>query len=281
MYWGHGSYGRKKKMTAPQSVFVGAPRYRGGTGDATSELEKRDYTMKEWLDHLQETFHHRKIDFIWFRENSSQFDMDDIKEVFGTTSRVYIGDTGCYDFNQMILELFPIKEIHIKNSSFPNSKIPEKVLMQKFDRLQIGESHETTSMTLEDLLFINSKLVQIKGLQLPAKQFNEFIKQWQNGSNPHMEYLYISYSHLRDAAVHQAIDEEDYAKVIMEGIDHCVIPADTSRHFKVAGLRIPNWTLGGVGISRNDGVKATIQLKTSSFPEWQMFVWFDHCIVES
>ncbi|CAL2038328.1 unnamed protein product [Caenorhabditis brenneri] len=279
MYWAQGAYGRKKKLTAPQSVFFGELRYIGE--DTTSELEKKDYTMKEWLEHLQEIFHYRKIDSIWFRENSSEFDLDDIKEAFGTTGRVDIGDTGCHAFNQMILELFPIKEISIKNSSFPNSIIPEKVLKQNFVRLQIGEIHETTSMTLDELLLVNSKLIQIRGLQLPAKQFNEFIKQWQNGSNPHMEYLYISYPHLRDAAVHQAIDEEDYAKVIMEGIDHFVIPPDTSRHFKVAGFKILGWRSGGIGISRKDGAKATIQLKTSRVPEWQMFVWFDHCIVES
>ncbi|CAL2038327.1 unnamed protein product [Caenorhabditis brenneri] len=271
MYWGMGAYGRKKKLTDAQSVLIKVTHYDDRSEDTISELEKRDFTIQDWLDHLQQIFDRRRIDFISFTNNSSQFDMDDIKKVFGTARSVEIENTGCYAFNQMILDFFPIEEIHIKNFSFPNSKVPEKVLIQNFIGLHIGEIDETTPMTLDELQLINSKNIHIVGLQLPAKQFNKFIKLWQNGSNPQMEYLTISYPRSREWVNNRAIDEEFDAKVFMKGIEHRVISRDTYRSFKEAGNSYPERMNGGMDILRKDGVKATIQKKTFPVPEWSIF----------
>ncbi|EGT48917.1 hypothetical protein CAEBREN_21487 [Caenorhabditis brenneri] len=195
MYWEMGAHGRKKKLTAPESVVAIECRDTVA-GKTEYKWEKNDLTMLYWLKHLQDIFNYPKIDFIRFVTNSFQFDIDDIKEIFGNTLKIIIGDTGCHVFNQMILERFsPIERLKIMTSDFPNSNVPERILMQNFDGLEIGDMWmETTIMSLDQLLLINS----------------------------------------------------------------------------------------GIDIIRVDGVKATIQFKNDHpLPSLEMFVWFDHCIVES
>ncbi|CAL2038354.1 unnamed protein product [Caenorhabditis brenneri] len=275
MYWGIGAYGRKKKLTEPQSVLVEVTHYRSDNEDTTSELEKKGFTMKNLLEHLQDIFNYPKIDYIRFSEDSSEFDIDDIKEVFGNTLEVKIQDTGCRVFNQLILErLNHFKELRIKNSSFPNSEFPEKILMKNFTGLHIGNAmEEFTMLSLDQLSIINSKGICIEGLQMSAKQFNKFIKLWQKGSTPRLEWLAIHYTGAR----------EDDDSVIMRGIEHSVVPTDTIRKFKRPGNVEPYLIEGGMDIHRMDGLKATIQFTSLHVPfsAWHMYVWFDHCFVES
>ncbi|EGT48943.1 hypothetical protein CAEBREN_07803 [Caenorhabditis brenneri] len=272
LYWGIGAHGRKKKLTAPQTVNV----YENGpkiSDDTVATWENNTRTMQYWLKHLQDIFHYPKIDFIWFTADSSQFDIDDITEVFGSANQVWISDTGCYAFNQMILQNFlPVEKIIIKPANFQNAKIPGKILMQNFDFLDIDNGLEgPTSITLDELLLINSKKSYIGFFRISAKQINKFIKLWQRGSNSRMEYLGIDCTNVN----------EDDNEVIMEGISHQVIPADQRRRFKPAECGIPEVIEGGIDVSRRDGVKATILFRGRQFPAVEMVVWFDHCVMES
>ncbi|CAL2038368.1 unnamed protein product [Caenorhabditis brenneri] len=105
MYWGTGAYGRKKKLTAPESVVAVEYNYTD-PGKIEYKWEKNDLTMQYWFKHLQDIFNCHKIDVIRFSDNSSQFDIDDLKQVLGNTTKVNIENTGCYTFNQMILQKF-------------------------------------------------------------------------------------------------------------------------------------------------------------------------------
>ncbi|CAL2038335.1 unnamed protein product [Caenorhabditis brenneri] len=92
LYWGMGAHGRKKKLTVPQTVNV----IECGemiSDDKTSTWENNTLTMQYWLKHLQDIFNYPKIGYIWFTTDSSQFDIDDIKEVFGTATQVWISHT--------------------------------------------------------------------------------------------------------------------------------------------------------------------------------------------
>ncbi|EGT48951.1 hypothetical protein CAEBREN_25885 [Caenorhabditis brenneri] len=272
MYWGMGAYGRKKKLTAPELVVVDVnSRY----GNTSSNWTRNSLTMQCWLKHLQDIFNYREIDYIWFARNSSQFDIDDIKEVFGNTRRVVIGRSGCYAFNQMILQnFFSVKKLSIAHSSFPNSKVPGRVLMLNFEDLDIGYRWvERTILSLDELLLINSKKIYIDNLQMSAKELNKFIKLWQRGSNPRMEWL----------AIKHTIVKEDDKEAIIKGIKHEIFPSDYIRKFRAVEYhRIPREIKGGIDIVRVDGMKATIRFKyRHSFPAIEMFVWFDHCVVDS
>ncbi|EGT48942.1 hypothetical protein CAEBREN_17122 [Caenorhabditis brenneri] len=273
MYWGMGAHGRKKKLIAPQSVKVN--EYGPIVSEySSSTLEKNELTMQYWLKHLQDIFNYHKIDFIGFAFNSSQFDINDIKEVFGTATRLMIGNTGCHVFNQVILERFsPIEQLNIKTSNFPNSKVPERILMQNFEDLEIGDGWlETTILSLDQQVLINSKSISMDSLRMPAKELNKFIKLWQRGSNPRMEFLAVVY----------AIANQGDKEVMLKDIKHEIIPANRLRKFKATGNRMPEEIEGGIDIVRVDGVKATIRFKNRyPSPALELFVWFDHCTVES
>ncbi|EGT48885.1 hypothetical protein CAEBREN_20374 [Caenorhabditis brenneri] len=270
MYWGMGAYGRKKKLTAPKSVKVIESSFSDYT---TSTWENDTLTMQYWLKHLQDIFNYPRIDFIYFSNHSSQFDIDDIKELFGNTTKVSIDDTGCNAFNQMILQKFSsLKKLSIRTSILANSKTPESTLIQNFDELHFGYILERTPMTLDELLLINSKGIRIEGLQMPKKLLNSFIKLWQKGSSSHMEYLYFFFS--------GAEENDEY--IVMKEIQHEVISDNRRRMFKSVGLKEPYTVTGGLDIYRMDGTKATIQIENKHpFVNVKIFVWFDHCIMES
>ncbi|EGT48989.1 hypothetical protein CAEBREN_23384 [Caenorhabditis brenneri] len=266
MYWGMGAYGRKKKLTAPESVVAVEYSYTV-PGKTEYKWEKNDLTMQYWFKHLQDIFNCHKSNYIHFSDNSSQFDIDDLKQLLGNTAEVYIENTGCYTFNQMILQKFsPLEKLSFRTSIFPNSTIPEGILMQNFDKLQIGIAG---TIPLDQLLLTNSKIVCIAGLQQTAKKLNKFIRLWQSGSNPRMEYLSILYN----------IANRGDKEVIMKGIKHAIIPADHERKFKMARNGSPKLVKGGIDIVRVDGVKATIRYHP--MPSLEMFVWFDHCVMET
>ncbi|EGT48926.1 hypothetical protein CAEBREN_03634 [Caenorhabditis brenneri] len=269
MYWGIGAHGRKKKLTTPQSVII---TVFGVSRNTISIWKKKDSTMQYWLEHLQDIFNYPKIDSIKFNNNSSQFDIDDIKEVFGKETKVKIRNTGCHAFNQMILQNFLlVKKLNIMPSNFPNSKILKRILMQNFDHLDIdSELQGTTTMTLDELLLINSRKSYIGFLRISAKQINKFIKLWQKGSNPCMEHLYIV--NLRS--------EDSDKDIVMKGIKHDVIPDNQTRMFKNVGFTDTSLVTGGIDIHRMDGTKATIQIKKGLMVfTVQMYVWLDHCVV--
>ncbi|CAL2038352.1 unnamed protein product [Caenorhabditis brenneri] len=271
MYWGMGANGRKKRLTPPQSITP--RRYLGRTDTITFESMKKDGTMKNWVEHLQSVFNYRKIDEIQFSENSSEFDIDDIKAVFGIPTEVVIGNTGCFVFNQMIIQkFFSTKDLRIKTENFRDSKIPPNVLMQNFDTLNIQRDlNALKNITLDELLLINSKVITIENLQMSPKQLNQFIKLWQRGSNPRLERLWIQYENAN----------EDDKEIVMRGIKHEVVPDNRRRMFKSVGMTDPYPVTDGIDIHRMDGVKATIQFDyEETFSIVEMFVWMDHCVVE-
>ncbi|CAL2038362.1 unnamed protein product [Caenorhabditis brenneri] len=270
LYWGEGAYGRKKRLTPPKSVLIDKDT-AGRQARQPSEWTKKDLTMKAWLEHLQYVFNYQKIDSIVFCNRSSDFDIDDIKEVFGDITKICINITGCLAFNQMILQhFFPIEELTVMAESFRDSKVPLSLLMQNHVTLNITENDFPTNITLNELLLIDSKVIIGDRFEMPQKLLNKFIKLWQKGSSPHVEYLTIHFD-----------SEEHDEEIIMKGIKHEVNPLDQVRNFKSVGLEYPRKVSDGLDVYRMDGVKATITYQT--FHEicfWEMFVWMDHCVVE-
>ncbi|CAL2038356.1 unnamed protein product [Caenorhabditis brenneri] len=271
MFWGWGAYGRKKKLLTPRTVEVNV--FDNDDQVSGPVFLHSEFALKDWLKHLLDIFNYNGIDSMRFFEGSSNFDIDDIREVFGNKSKFYIEFLNSDAYKQLILEkFFPIEKISIMTSTFQDSKLPANILIQNFEYLRIrGLFHEKV-LKLDELLMINSKVIEINIIQVLSKDFNKFIKLWQQGSNPHMERLSIS---------HPSIEEDNVDWTIMKGIKHDVVPANRIRKFKSAESKNPRLVHGGMDIYRNDGVKATIQIETKAFWNvWYMYVWFDHCVVE-
>ncbi|EGT48919.1 hypothetical protein CAEBREN_06542 [Caenorhabditis brenneri] len=251
VYWGIGAYGRKKKLRTPRTVLVEETNHTDHSEDTSFELKNSDFTMQDWLDHLQQIFNYRNIDLLSFSNQSSAFDIDDVKKVFKKATEVDIGDTGSYVFNQLILQkYFPVKQLDFEISQ--NSRVPKNILIQNFAELSITEidDRETTTVELDELLLMNSPAIRMDIHLMPAKQLNKFLKLWQKGSNPHMDYLCIFYKE----------DEGFDNEIIMKGIKYRVISKNAIRKFKGTGAEEVDLVEGGIDIVRLDGVKATIQI---------------------
>ncbi|CAL2038333.1 unnamed protein product [Caenorhabditis brenneri] len=263
------NYSRKKKLATPRTIEVNV---FDNDGDRISgpTLTYGELTMKAWLKHLQDIFNYDEVDSIEFSERSIDFDIDDIREVFGNKSRfeMLFLDTDAYR-QLTLVKFFPIEKLSIMMSNFQDSKVPANILIQNFEYLSIEDLSGDEVITLDEL---------------SPKDFNKFIKLWQQGSNLHMEYLSIH-------CLNDEEDEEDVGRVmineeyneniIMKGIKHDVVPANQIRKFKTVESKNPCLVHGGMDIHRNDGVNATIQTEKSLFTTiWHMYVWLDHCVVE-
>ncbi|CAL2038334.1 unnamed protein product [Caenorhabditis brenneri] len=283
MYWEWGAYGRKKKLLTPRTIEVNVfdnvgHRISGPT------LTYSELTMKDWLQHLKNIFNYDEVDYIEFFERSTNFDIDDIREVFGNKSKIEMLFLDTDAYRQLILEkFFPIEKLSIKMSIFGNSRVPANILIQNFEYLSIEDLSYDEVITLDELLMINSKEVKITKIQVSPKDFNKFIKLWQQGSSPLMECLSISYRNDGEDELGRIIINEEYnANNIMKGIKHDVVPANRIRKFKSVESNNSRLVHGGIDIHRNDGVKATIQTERMLFTTiWYMYVWLDHCVIES
>ncbi|CAL2038359.1 unnamed protein product [Caenorhabditis brenneri] len=282
MYWGMGAYGWKKKLLTPRNVEVnvfdnGLPSTLGFT------LTNSELALTDWLKHLLDIFNYNGIDSMRFFEGSSNFDIDDIREVFGNKSKFYMQFLPSDAYKQLILEkFFPIEKLSIMMSNFEDSNIPPSFLIQNFEYLCIEDLFHEEVITLDELLMTNSKGIGIDGMS--PKDFNKFIKLWQQGSNPNMECLSISYRNDRGDEFGRVViyDEYNVPNTIMKGIKHDVVPANRIRKFKSVESKNPRLVHGGMDIHRKDGVKATIQTERMQFSTvWHMYVWFNHCVVES
>lgn len=67
--------------------------------------------------------------------------------------------------------------------------ICKSVLAQNFDSLQI----QKVTLTLDDLLLSNCPMLFIFRQHFPDKDLNIFMKQWINGSNPHLQSISIHF----------------------------------------------------------------------------------------
>ncbi|EGT48983.1 hypothetical protein CAEBREN_09870 [Caenorhabditis brenneri] len=128
------------------------------------EQMKRIRAPHDWLKHFQDIFHCPSIDNIGFVWRSSEYDLDYIKEVVGAIKRLHASDTGCNEYNLMLLKkFFPIENLDINTDMFKVSKIPVYILQQNYTTLDINcDDDETEEMTLDELLVINSKSITIK-----------------------------------------------------------------------------------------------------------------------
>ncbi|EGT48874.1 hypothetical protein CAEBREN_07700 [Caenorhabditis brenneri] len=165
----------------------------------------------------------------------------------------------------MILRNFlPIEKLTIIAENFRNSKILPSILMQNHATLKIWDNDLSPIITLNDLLLNNSKAITVENFHQPQKQLNKFIKLWQRGSNPYLEYLRIDYLN----------GEEHDKEIVMKGIKHETNLRTRVRHFKPAGSNSWIPVCGGMDVYRMDGVKATIQFFNGEVVE--MFIWFDN-----
>ncbi|KAF1760030.1 hypothetical protein GCK72_008276 [Caenorhabditis remanei] len=239
------------------------------------EIELANYwiskglSIKKWLDHTKTVFHFSKID-IRFGEDSTTFDINEIRDTFNNCYEIWISDDSSSEAHVMsILKNFSTEILSLSNDLFESGKPPNEVLIQNYDELAIEPSLPST-ITLDDLLMMNSRYIEVSELVITEKDVNRFIKHWTKGSNPRMERICISFKDYRPT-------DKD---LVLRDLSYVKFPADQKRYFKhnKCWYRVET-VYGGVDIWRRDGTLATITFGEVS-DVFSMFVWHPHCVTD-
>ncbi|CAL2038374.1 unnamed protein product [Caenorhabditis brenneri] len=240
--------------------------YENGPSSIRKTILRDQFEMNKWMEHLCTIFNIRETDSIIFKSLSDEYNPVDIKKDFGVPSSLTIGFTRNYAHNQAILRTFlPVESLTVEANVFGNS-IPPEILIQNFKTLRIMSDFSPNLVTRNDLLLINSKTIDNRSAKMGPKDINRFIKLWQHGANPQMEYLRIECD----------LEEEYDQESILKGIKYTEIANSERRLFRFAERNLARRDVrGGKEIWRyTDGVRATIEIYDDEF---EMFVWFDHC----
>ncbi|EGT48875.1 hypothetical protein CAEBREN_11443 [Caenorhabditis brenneri] len=250
---------------SPSEVEVS---YKNGPSSIRKTIRRDQFETTDWMEHLCTIFNIQETDSIRFGGLSDEYNPVDIKKYFGVPYSLIIDDTGSDAHRQAILRTFlPVESLTVDAGVLGNP-IPPEVLIQNFKTLRIKARFSPQVVTLNNLLLINSKTIDIRSSKLGPKDVNKFIKLWQHGANPQMEYLRIECD----------LVEENDQESILKGIKYTEIPNTERRLFRFAERKLARRIVDG----RNeiwrytDGVRATIKIDEDDF---EMFVWFDHCTV--
>ncbi|CAL2052275.1 unnamed protein product [Caenorhabditis brenneri] len=259
-----------KSLRAPSSFRISTYDHE----DPVEELMdpwrlSADIDFKNWLDHIISVFHRPDtIDYVKFEQFLTPFDLKDIKEVFGNTNGLDVQHTGCYEYNQLILkEFLPVKHFSVDTVVFQDSSVPKNLLIQNFDTFVIGFHNVVLkTMDLDDLLLMNSKDIDVEGLEMSPKEFNRFLKLWIQGAMPQLEYLSILFLN--------RVEEDK----VMNGINYQKRPS--ARTFKRHGDKEEYIISDGMDFYGKDGLKATVQINHGNLENYfELFVFHDHYIV--
>ncbi|CAL2048197.1 unnamed protein product [Caenorhabditis brenneri] len=259
-----------KRLRAPSSVRISTTNL-GNPIEMMMDpwVLSPNFDFKKWQDHIRSVFHCRdQIGYVQFKQTLIPFDIKDIKEVFGKTNGLDILHTGSYEYNQCVLkEFLPVKNISVNTEVFQNSRAPKNILIQNFDTFIFSfHNEDLKTMKLEDLLLMNSKYIDVQGLEMSSKEFNKFLKLWINGALPQLEYLSIIY-------LNRAEEDE-----VMNGIKYQKFPS--ARTFSRHGGEEEHIVTDGMDFHRKDGLKATVQINYDVPGNYfELFVFHDHCIV--
>ncbi|CAL2038379.1 unnamed protein product [Caenorhabditis brenneri] len=264
IFWNWGSNVGEKTVKAPLKVEV---TYFENNKRRVRWVCKDEFEMIDWMEHFYAIFNYRGIDSIKFDVTSFDYDPKDLKKSFGVPSILSMEHTFKHALNQAVLQTFlPVESLDMESYVFEDSKIPPEIFIQNFQTLKIREISRKVN-TLDSLLMTNSKSIRIEWARIDQKDFNAFLKLWQQGANPQMEYLGFDNRIELDPTV------------ILKGTKYMEISEDEGRWFRPSDRKVEKKNVrGGMEIVRNDGVRATIQIDVDS-KCYEVFVWFDHCIV--
>ncbi|KAF1760427.1 hypothetical protein GCK72_008676 [Caenorhabditis remanei] len=210
---------------------------------------KGGLNIKEWISHLKQIFHFSKFHFLKFDENTSRFDIKELRTLFCSYDKVDILSDNRSDVKS-ILKHFPSRHMLFEDDVFKNLENPHQVLIQNYDDLEIRQVTRQSTLTLDDLLVINSRTINISNIGWTEKELNRFLKLWIKGSNPRMERLRIHFFS------REPLKKSD----IFKGIKCTEFPPEHTRWFK-SDIEKECTVKGGYDFNRCDGTKASIEFK--------------------
>ncbi|CAL2038440.1 unnamed protein product [Caenorhabditis brenneri] len=228
-----------------------------------------EFTARDWFEHFCSVFHHSKIDFIAVHRPS--IEVNSLKEAVQGLEVLkilfYPGSPNWYSLE--LLQTFPqVASVLFQRNFFETVTKTHQCFIQNFYQLFFPAE---ISITLNDLLVINSSHIFVKGTNWTEKTLNQFLKLWRLGSCPNLKHFSID---LENNLV--GLDKE----VVLKGLKSRET-GETVRFFdrwdmkdNRGGRPHKQKVEKGFDIRRYDGTCATIVLeKWDRYTSLKFFVW--------
>ncbi|EGT48889.1 hypothetical protein CAEBREN_18768 [Caenorhabditis brenneri] len=95
-------------------------------------------------------------------------------------------------FNEDVFKEFAPTKVTFYNDYFLDFRVPSKILIKNFDRMSIfNDPTDRFQVHLRHLLLMNTKVISIRNVHITRRALNKFIKLWQRGSSPQLEYIRV------------------------------------------------------------------------------------------
>ncbi|CAL2037747.1 unnamed protein product [Caenorhabditis brenneri] len=227
--------------------------------------EKRDFTMKNWMDHFCNTFNYSGVGWLEVYD-MKVFTMNSVKHLF---PKVKFLDIHCTrNHYELMRDYFNYSDsINIRRNDMileTDLGVIPKILIRNFDLVETWFSVE---ISLNELLIGNAQSFIYHEVSLSNKQLNVFLKCWMKGACPNLKHTIIR------VFSEKPLDLD----VVWKGIKKQAAPQDGISICETCDYFLQ--FKGGVSIKRFDGVVATVFIEPKdngfgSVCDFNMFV--DH-----
>ncbi|KAF1763044.1 hypothetical protein GCK72_011309 [Caenorhabditis remanei] len=150
----------------------------------------REMTLNDWMTHFLTIFWKSKPRFLCISFGAERFDMQSVYNMFKHSISIRILTDASSLLATRVIEKFKntnrLDLFHIPYTT-EDVMSRQKLFMSNFQYLVIMLG----SLSLDDLLMINSKNFAIQRTNFCAKDMNRFFKHWILGSNPRMIWMAI------------------------------------------------------------------------------------------
>ncbi|CAL2038435.1 unnamed protein product [Caenorhabditis brenneri] len=233
-------------------------------------LKNRGLSVREWILHLFDIFHHSLIYSLRFTDESNRYDIGFIRETVESLDvdgmgfhRLPLDD--CYKF---MVETDKFTRRITLDSDLEPVEFLHKVVIQNTKNTMFHSKlltpEDSIPFRLNDALLNNSENIHMYCTVASDNDLNYFLKLWMKGSNQRLKYMEVGYT----------FGGEKDQLAIMKDIRHRVMGRDEQRHrpFPIIESRIVVASGGAFVIRRYNGVEATV----SFFPRanfMEFVVW--------
>lgn len=225
----------------------------------------RNLTIKDVIDRVKSIFHRKYVTLI-FAPNLVQYDPSLIRGVVENIDLVQL-PSGNDEYNQRILnDLMPVG-LSLVQASLQNNRIPVNILVRNHTKLKVTDP--VLQFTLNIMLLVNSKYLDIESVNWTDKVLNRFLKLWMAGSSPSLEKFIIEFP---QGAI---ISKE----IVYSGLGCQDVPEQEfcKLSYKEIRFTVP----AGKNIRRADGIRATIFFSSdNNITTFLMVVWHYCCVAQ-
>ena len=256
-YWVGWAFYPPEPSTGIQSVRGTVPIYvlnrvkAEKNFEVIMEFENPGRSISEWLKLIIEVFNHKPYLSIVLTKPDCLFDMKSIRDTvkgFNADGLAFTEQCSIECAQLALKNMAELKTVFIESPAFKNPVEYQDILIQNVDFLTISSLDLDLKISLDEILLINSRLIEIKSRHITDKMINRYLKHWIQGSNPRMGYIRIEFEPNR------ILDEG----VILKGLKYCRAQPNRKKYFRMIRYEGVVTAEGGIDIHRKDGAEGTI-----------------------